>query len=80
MLVLDTEITREFLETIDVLGATHATKVIRFVIEVIKTAKSMENELKVRKMQLDEKDEQIACLMRSIDEMQEETDEAEGSV
>ena len=80
MLVLDTDITKEFCETLEVLGPTHATKVLRFVIEVLKTARADENEIAKKKMQLDEKDEQIACLMRSIDEMQEEADEAEGSV
>lgn len=80
MLVLDTEIMREFLEAIDILGTSHATKIMRFVEEVLKNTKALENELVKKKMQLDEKDEQIACLMRSIDEMQEEADEAEGSV
>ena len=80
MQVLDTEITKEFLETIDILGTTHATKIMRFVIEVLKNAKALENELVKKKMQLEEKDEQIECLMRSIDEMQEDADEAERSV
>ena len=80
MLVLDTDIAKEFCETLEVLGPTHATRVLRFVIEVLKNAKAMENDITKKRMQLDEKNEQISCLMRSVDELQEEANEAEGSL
>ena len=64
-LVLDTDITKGFCEAIDVLDPTNEHKILRFVLELMKTAKSYEN-------RLHEKNKEIDCLMKSLDELEEQ--------
>lgn len=63
--VLDTDIVRDFTEAIDVLDPTNEAKILRYVIELLKNLKSYEN-------RLHEKNMQIECLMKSIDELDEQ--------
>ena len=69
-LVLDTDITKGFCEAIDVLDPTNEHKILRFVLELMKTAKSYEN-------RLHEKNKEIECLMRSLDELEDKARETE---
>lgn len=69
-LVLDTDITKDFCEAIDVLDPTNEHKILRFVLELMKTAKSYEN-------RLHEKNKEIECLMRSLDELEDKARETE---
>ena len=63
--VLDTDIVRDFTEAIDVLDPTNEAKILRYVIELLKNLKSYEN-------RLHEKNMQIECLMKSLDELDEQ--------
>lgn len=63
--VLDTDIVRGFTEAIDVLDPTNEAKILRYVIELLKNIKSYEN-------RLHEKNRQIECLMKSLDELDEQ--------
>ena len=51
MLVLDTEKTLEFFETIEVLAPSHQAKVLRFVSEVLENAKLLEQRIKQKDLQ-----------------------------
>lgn len=63
--VLDTDIVRGFTEAIDVLDPTNEAKILRYVIELLNNLKSYEN-------RLHEKNQQIECLMKSLDELDEQ--------
>ena len=63
--VLDTDIVRDFTEAIDVLDPTNEAKILRYVIELLKNLKSYEN-------RIHEKNMQIECLMKSLDELDEQ--------
>lgn len=69
-LVLDTDITKGFCEAIDVLDPTNEHKILRFVLELMRTAKSYEN-------RLHEKNKEIECLMKSLDELEDKARETE---
>jgi len=64
MLVLDTDVARDFFEVLEKLGPSDSVKVVRFVNEVVKTLKATENRVK-------SKDMEIECLMKSLDEIEE---------
>jgi len=72
MLVVDTDKARDFFEVLERLGPSDTTKIVRFINEVIRTLKATENRVKSKEME-------IECLMKSLDEL-EENNEAEGSI
>lgn len=76
MLVLDTQILKDFCETLATVGPSHAAKIIRFVNEVLKNTNAYEQKS-------EKKEREIECLMRSIDELTEKEDsdgQSEGHV
>lgn len=64
MLVLDTDVARDFFEVLEKLGPSDSVRVVRFVNEVVKTLKATENRVKG-------KEQEIECLMRSLDEIED---------
>ena len=68
MLVLDTDVARDFFEVLEKLGPSDSVRVVRFVNEVVKTLKATENRVKGKEME-------IECLMRSLDEIEEKAQE-----
>lgn len=70
MLVLDTQILKDFCETLATVGLSHGAKIIRFVNEVLKNTNAYEQKS-------EKKEREIECLMRSIDELTEK-EESDG--
>ena len=71
-LVLDTDVTKSFIETLETLEPSKEQHILRMVLELIKTVKAYEN-------RLHEKNLEIECLMKSLDELEDKAREMEGS-
>ena len=68
MLVIDTDVTRGFVEAIDVLDPTNEHKVLRFVLELLKSVKSLEN-------RLHSKNDEVEELLDTIEKLKEHHEE-----
>lgn len=64
-IVLETDMTRDFIEALEKLGPSEERKILSLVLELLKNLKSYEN-------RLHEKNRQIECLMQSLDELDEQ--------
>lgn len=82
MLVLDTEKTLEFVETIEVIAPSHQAKVLRFVEEILENTKVLEQRIKRKESQDKILLEKVSNLeeQSSVYEDEEEEDEAERRV
>jgi len=80
MLVLDTEKTLEFFETLEVIAPSHQAKVLRFVEEILENTKVLEQRIKRKELQ----DKILLEKVRSLEEedsvYEDEEDGAEGNV
>ena len=78
MLVLDTEKTRQFFETLDVLGPSHSHKIIRFVEEILVNTELLE--VRVKRLEKRKNELEKRVLDDDVYGDEEETDETQGSV
>ena len=81
MLVLDTERTLEFIETLEVMAPSHQVKVLRFVDEILENTKILEQRIRQKDLQDKILNEKVRKLEEecSVYSDEEDDDESEGT-